>query len=255
MDCRKIILRTEHLVKYFGALKATNDVNLEVTEGEIHAIIGPNGAGKSTLMDEIVNRTPLTGGNVFFNNKNITGMKPFDIVNLGICKCFQISKLFMHLTCFENVQTAFIEKNNKVYDFLPKNKKFLRNEVSEVLSKVGMEDKIDETASYLSYGDQRRLEIAITLAMEPKLLMLDEPTAGVARAEGYDIMEMIRNLAKERHFTVVFIEHDMDIIFNYSDRISVLDHGTLIATDTPENIHNNSFVQNAYFGGGIGNAE
>lgn len=120
----------------------------------------------------------------------------------------------------------------------------------EVLESVGMARNAGETAALLSYGDQRRLEIAITLAMEPKLLMLDEPTAGVARAEGYEIMKMIRELALKRGFTVVFIEHDMEIVFNYSDRISVLDHGALIATDTPANIRNNEFVQNAYVGGG-----
>lgn len=120
----------------------------------------------------------------------------------------------------------------------------------QVLDIVGMQHNAYETAALLSYGDQRRLEIAITLAMEPKLLMLDEPTAGVARAEGYEIMKMIRKLGQERHITVVFIEHDMEIVFNYSDRISVLDHGTLIATDTPENIRQNDFVQQAYFGGG-----
>lgn len=126
----------------------------------------------------------------------------------------------------------------------------MKDEVMQVLDIVGMQHNAYETAALLSYGDQRRLEIAITLAMEPKLLMLDEPTAGVARAEGYEIMKMIRKLAQERHITVVFIEHDMEIVFNYSDRISVLDHGTLIATDTPENIRQNDFVQQAYFGGG-----
>ena len=114
-----------------------------------------------------------------------------------------------------------------------------------------MEDKIDETAALMSYGDQRRLEIAITLAMQPKLLMLDEPTAGVARAEGYEIMRMIRELSKQNGFTVVFIEHDMDIVFNYADRISVLSKGALLLTDTPEKVHENQFVQEAYFGGAV----
>ncbi len=253
MDTQKVLLRTEHLVKYFGALKATNDVSLEIYEGEIHAIIGPNGAGKSTLMDEIVNRTHPSKGKVFFEDREITNRKPFEIANLGLCKCFQISKLFPHLTCYENIQIALIKKHGTVYDFSPKNSSYLKDEVLEVLGSVGMSDKMEETAALLSYGDQRRLEIAITLAMEPKLLMLDEPTAGVARAEGYEIMKMIRNLAQERHFTVVFIEHDMDIVFNYSDRISVLNQGELIATDTPENIHSNKFVQDAYFGGGVTN--
>lgn len=247
---RDVILRTEHLVRYFGALKATDDVSLEIFDGEVHAIIGPNGAGKSTLMDEIVNRTHPNEGKVFFEGKEITNIPPYGIANMGLCKCFQISKLFGHLTCFENIQIALIKKHKKVYDFLPKRSDYLHDEVMEVLKSVGMEQNASVTAALLSYGDQRRLEIAITLAMEPKLLMLDEPTAGVARAEGYEIMKMIRRLAGERGFTVIFIEHDMEIVFNYSDRISVLDHGALLATDTPANIRKNEFVQNAYFGGG-----
>lgn len=246
----EVILRTEHLVKYFGALKATDDVSLDIENGEIHAIIGPNGAGKSTLMDEIVNRTHPNEGKVFFEGKDITGVPPYQIASMGLCKCFQISKLFGQLSCFENIQIALIKKHNRVYDFLPRRADYLRDEVMAVLDSVGMAHNAGETAALLSYGDQRRLEIAITLAMEPKLLMLDEPTAGVARAEGYEIMKMIRKLAEQRGFTVVFIEHDMEIVFNYSDRISVLDHGALIATDTPENIRKNAFVQNAYFGGG-----
>jgi branched-chain amino acid transport system ATP-binding protein len=246
-----VILKTEHLVRCFGALRATDDVSLEIYQGETHAIIGPNGAGKSTLMDLIVNRTSPNEGKVYFEGEEITKMRPYDIANLGLCKCFQISKLFSHLSCFENIQIAMIKKNRKVYDFLPKRADYLKDEVMAVLDSVGMGANANETAALLSYGDQRRLEIAITLAMEPKLLMLDEPTAGVARAEGYEIMKMIRELAKKRGFTVVFIEHDMEIVFNYSDRISVLDHGALIATDTPANIKNNEFVQNAYVGGGV----
>lgn len=245
-----VILRTEHLVRYFGALKATDDVSLDIYRGEIHAVIGPNGAGKSTLMDLVVNRTSPNEGRVFFEGKEITKVPPYKIADQGLCKCFQISKLFGHLTCFENIQIAQIKKHKKVYDFMPKRADYLHDEVMEVLESVGMARNAGETAALLSYGDQRRLEIAITLAMEPKLLMLDEPTAGVARAEGYEIMKMIRELALKRGFTVVFIEHDMEIVFNYSDRISVLDHGALIATDTPANIRNNEFVQNAYVGGG-----
>lgn len=247
---QEVILKTEHLVRYFGALKATDDVSLEIQKGEVHAIIGPNGAGKSTLMDEIVNRTHPNEGKVYFEGREITDMPPYKIADLGLCKCFQISKLFGRLTCFENIQIALLKKNGKVYDFFPKRKDYLRDEVMEVLDSVGMGHNAEETASLLSYGDQRRLEIAITLAMEPKLLMLDEPTAGVARAEGYEIMKMIRKLSAQKGFTVVFIEHDMEIVFNYSDRISVLNHGALIATDSPENIRKNEFVQNAYFGGG-----
>jgi branched-chain amino acid transport system ATP-binding protein len=248
---KEIILKTQHLNRYFGALKATNDVSLEIPDGEVHAVIGPNGAGKSTLMDLIINRTKPSSGKVFFKGREITGIPPYEIANLGICKCFQISKLFRQLTCFENIQIALIKKNKKTYDFIPKKADYLRKEALEVLRSVGMESKADHVAALLSYGDQRRLEIAITLAMEPQLLMLDEPTAGVARAEGYEIMKMIRRLAAERNITVIFIEHDMEIVFNYSDKISVMNQGELIATDTPQNIRNNQFVQEAYFGGAL----
>lgn len=245
----KILLETRDLCRNFGALKATDQVNLQIYEGEMHAIIGPNGAGKSTLMDLIINRTRPSGGQVFFQGREITYMQPYDIANLGISKCFQISKLFPALTCFENIRIALIKQKGKTYDFLPKKKSYLREECREILKLVGMEEKMDETAALLSYGDQRRLEIAVTLAMEPILLMLDEPTAGVARAEGYEIMKMIRRLAGQRQITVAFIEHDMDIVFHYSDRISVLSQGALIVTDEPQRVRENQFVKEAYFGG------
>ena len=251
MSERKIALRVEHMVKSFGSLVAVNDVSLEVPDCQIRAIIGPNGAGKSTLLDLITNRTKPTSGRVFFQGEKITGLAPEKIVRKGMCKCFQISKLFTNLTVFENVQIARINKVGKCYHLLPVPRNYLKEEVEECLSFVGMADKINETAGYLSYGDQRRLEIAITLAMEPTLLMLDEPTAGVARAEGYEIMKMVRNLAASRHMTMLFIEHDMDIVFNYSDQITVLKNGTLVATGTPEEIKKNSFVQEAYLGGTV----
>lgn len=249
MDERKVILRTEGLTKKFGALVAVNEVNLEVYDGEIHAIIGPNGAGKTTFMDNVINRTPATKGRVFFEDQEITKLPPYKIVDLGISKCFQISKLFSNQTCFENVRIALIVKHNKVYDVVPKNPDYLREESLAVLRQVGIDHLADEVAAYLSYGDQRRLEIAIALALRPKLLLLDEPTAGVARSDGYAIMDMITKLVREEHITVIFIEHDMDIIFNYADRISVMNHGSLIATDSPANIRQNKFVQEAYIGG------
>jgi branched-chain amino acid transport system ATP-binding protein len=244
-----VILKTESLTRYFGAIKACDEVSLDITDRETHAVIGPNGAGKSTLMDLICNRTTSNSGRVLFQEKDITHVPPYKIANMGLCKCFQISKLFAQLSCFENIRIALIKKHNKIYDFLPKKDGYLRDEALHVLESVHMADKADEIASFLSYGDQRRLEIAITLALEPQLLILDEPTAGVARAEGYDIMQMIRNLAAERHMTVLFIEHDMDIVFNYADRISVMNNGAMLATDTPNEIRNNTFVQEAYLGG------
>jgi ABC-type branched-chain amino acid transport systems, ATPase component len=251
MSEEHIALKVEHLVRKFGSLVATNDVSLEVPDGQIRAIIGPNGAGKSTLLDLITNRTTPTSGKVFFHGEEITKLPPEKIVRKGMCKCFQVSKLFTNLTVFENVQIARINKMGKCYHLLPVSHGYLRDQVEKYLSFVGMNDKRNDVAGYLSYGDQRRLEIAITLAMEPTLLMLDEPTAGVARAEGYEIMKLVKKLAQEQQMTMIFIEHDMDIVFNYADQISVMSNGQLLATGTPSEIKENQFVQEAYLGGAV----
>ena len=243
------ILKVEHLNRYFGALHATKDVSFTVPEGQVRAIIGPNGAGKSTLMDLITNRTTPTSGKVVFRGEDITGMAPNKIVHKGMTKCFQISKLFSNLTVYENVQIARIEMNRKTFNVLPVRGAYLKNEVFTYLGLVGLQDKMNDVAAYLSYGDQRRLDIA--LAMDPKLLILDEPAAGVAREEAYTLMQLIRDLAVKRNMTIIFIEHDMDIVFNYADEISVLREGELIASGTPEEIKQNEYVQQAYLGGDV----
>ena len=245
------ILRVENLNRFFGALHATKDVSFVVPEGQVRAIIGPNGAGKSTLMDLITNRTRPSSGKVIFRGEDITGLAPEKIVHKGMTKCFQISKLFNNLTVYENVQIPRIEMNRKTFNVLPKKDTYLKEEVVRYLSLVGLEDKLSETAAYLSYGDQRRLDIAIALAMDPKLLILDEPAAGVAREEAYKLMQLIRDLGKKQNMTIIFIEHDMDIVFNYADEISVLRDGEMIATGTPEEIKQNAYVQEAYLGGDL----
>lgn len=244
-----VILKTEGLNRYFGQLHAVRDVTFEVQEGEVRAVIGPNGAGKSTLMDLICNRTPLSSGKVFFKGQEITGVAPHKIVHKGMCKCFQISQIFSNLTVFENVQIARINMNKKAFGFIPVSHSFLKSEVEHYLELVGIADKINEIAGYMSYGDQRRLDIAIALAMEPQLLILDEPAAGVAREEAHKLMQLILKLGKEQHTTLLFIEHDMDIVFNYADIISVMRNGAMIATGLPDEIRRNDFVREAYLGG------
>lgn len=246
---QSIAIKTEGLSKNFGAVQAVKGVSFSVPIGQMHAIIGPNGAGKTTCMDLIVNKTTPSSGKVFLFGEEITAMKPYKIAQKGLNKCFQISQLFPQLTCCENVQIALIQKLGQTFNILPQKRGYLREECEYELSRVGMAHLIDETAAYLSYGDQRRLEIAITLALEPKVLLLDEPTAGVARAEGYAIMDMVRKLNQDEGYTILFIEHDMNIVFNYSDEISVMNHGELVASDTPQNIRNNDFVKQAYLGG------
>lgn len=244
------ILRVEKLNRFFGALHATKDVSFEVPEGQVRAVIGPNGAGKSTLMDLICNRTTPSSGKVVFRGEDITGVPPHEIVRKGMCKCFQITQIFQNLTVYENVQIARINMNKKTYRFRNVKDAYLKDEVAHFLSLVGMQDKMNELAGYMSYGDQRRLDIAIALAMEPTLLILDEPAAGVAREEAHNLMNLIRKLGDKQHMTMLFIEHDMDIVFNYADVISVMRRGEMIATDSPNEIRNNKFVQEAYLGGG-----
>jgi len=244
------ILKVENLNRDFGALQAVKDVTLSVPEGQMRAVIGPNGAGKTTLMDLICNRTPPTSGKIIFQGQDITGLAPHKIVQKGMCKCFQITKIFYNLTVYENVQIACISMRKKVFVFRAAKDSLLKDEVIRILSMVGIQDKMNEVAGFLSYGDQRRLDIAIALAMEPKLLILDEPAAGVSREEAYKLMELIRNLGLRQRMTMVFIEHDMDIVFNYAEAISVMVNGSLVATGTPDEIRKNPFVQEAYLGKG-----
>lgn len=245
------LLRTEKLTKDFGALRAVNEVDFHVDKGEVRSLIGSNGAGKSTFLDLVINKTTPTSGKVIFNNEDITRMAPHLIVRKGLGRCFQISKFFPQLTVFENVQIPCIHKDRKTYSMLKNAEGQCKEQVEKLLEAVGIQDSRNKLAGNISYGDQRRLEIAITLAAQPIMLLLDEPTSGVARKEGYMLMELVVELAKNRDLTVVFIEHDMDIVFNYSDSISVLHYGQLIATGKPQEIRENEEVQAAYLGGSV----
>lgn len=247
-DEKPAILKTVDLAKYFGSLRAVGCMNLEIDEGEVRAIIGPNGAGKSTFLDLVTTRSRPSKGKVFFRGREITNLPSFEIASMGIGRCFQVSKLFPELTTFENVRIARIRKHGKVYSMFSSMTREMAKEVGDIIGSVGLETMIDEVAGYLSYGDQRRLEIAITLATEPSVLLLDEPTAGVSRAEGHQLMALVKNLAVAKSLTVVFIEHDMDIVFKYADRISVMHLGEGIATGTPDEIRSNELVQRIYLG-------
>ena len=243
------ILRTEGLTRYFGSLCAVDHVDFSVEKGEIRSVIGSNGAGKSTFQDLIINKTRASEGKVFFNGQDITGMPPYRIAQIGLGRCFQISKFFPELSVFENIQIPCINRGGQTYNLFRPSAGIYRDRVFELLESVHIADKANLKAGYLSYGDQRRLEFAITLSLEPIALLLDEPTTGVARKEGYELMDLAVTLAKKNGVTVVFIEHDMDIVFNYSESISVMDHGRMIATGTPQEIRENPEVQESYLGG------
>jgi branched-chain amino acid transport system ATP-binding protein len=244
----QIILRTVDITKDFGSLRAVDRVNLEMEEGEIRAIIGPNGAGKSTLLDIMTNRSHPTFGRSYFRDTDITNLPPYAIAALGVGRCFQVSKLFPGLSVFENVQIACISKAGKVYDVFSGGNRIFETEVNSILEAIGLKALADEEAGFLSYGDQRRLEIGITLAIRPSLLLLDEPTAGVSRAEGHDLMRLNKSLAVDQKLTIVFIEHDMDMVFRYADRISVMHLGQLVTTGTPGEIRSNPMVRAIYLG-------
>jgi branched-chain amino acid transport system ATP-binding protein len=243
-----MILRTVDLVKDFGSLRAVDAVSLDIEEGEMRAIIGPNGAGKSTLLDLITNRSHPTSGRTYFRDRDITGLPSFRIASEGIGRCFQVSKLFAGLTVYENVEIASISKWGKVYDVHSFRNETIHGVATKTLDSVGLGKMAGEMAGYLSYGDQRRLEIGITLALAPTLLLLDEPTAGVSRAEGHELMRLVKSLQAGRSLTIIFIEHDMDMVFGYADNISVMHLGRLVTTGTPGEIRNDRLVQNIYLG-------
>lgn len=249
MNTGEIILKTENLTRYFGSLCACDNMSIEVPKGQIRAVIGPNGAGKSTLMNLIINKTAATSGKVFFKGKEITHIPTDKISNLGMSKCFQITQIFSSLTVFENVRMSLIVNKGQIFNLLPVKNTWLKDEVYEVLESVGLLDKADESARNLSYGDQRRLEIAITLAKRPELMILDEPAAGVARAEGHELMKLVCRLKEEYHMTMLFIEHDMDIVWNYADAITVMNLGAEVASGAPDDVRKSEFVQKAYLGG------
>jgi branched-chain amino acid transport system ATP-binding protein len=241
-----VILKTVRLNKDFGSLRAVDNVSIGIKDGQLRAIIGPNGAGKSTFLDLICNRTRCTSGRIYFKDKDITHLAPYKIVKLGIGKCFQISKLFPDLTVFENIQISCISKGGKVYNMYSPGSNIMYQETMQIIESIGLINMTDSQAGYLSYGDQRRLEIGITLALQPSLLLLDEPTAGISRAEGYEVMKLIKRLAAEQHLSIIFIEHDMDIVFNYAEEITVMHRGGVIATGTPSEIRSNQLVQDIY---------
>ncbi len=243
-----MVLRTVDLTKHFGSLRAVDNVSLEIEEGEVRAIIGPNGAGKSTLLDIFTNRSRPTSGHSYFRESEITHLPPFTIAALGVGRCFQVSKLFPGLSVFENVQIACISKWGKAYNVYSDGNHAFESEVNRLLDSIGLKRMAGEAAGHLSYGDQRRLEIGITLAMKPALLLLDEPTAGVSRAEGHDLMRLVKSLATDQSLTIVFIEHDMDMVFKYADKISVMHLGRLMTTGTPDEIRSDTVVRAIYLG-------
>lgn len=244
------LLEVRNVIKSFGGLRALQDVSLSVTKGEIRAVIGPNGAGKSTFFNVMTGLLTPDSGDVVFEGEPITGMPPYRIIRKGIGRSFQITNIFPRMSVFENVQVALFSHHGKGSNPLYLARKFTRvgEEVLALLDQVGLAEKYDSSASVLSHGDQKRLEIAISLASRPKLLMLDEPTAGMSRFESRETVSLLQKISREQGLTLIFTEHDMDIVFAISEKITVLQQGAVIADGTPAEIKANPEVRKAYLG-------
>jgi branched-chain amino acid transport system ATP-binding protein len=242
------ILETKGLYHDFSGLKVLSDVNLQVKEGERHAIIGPNGAGKTTLFNVITGTYVPSHGAVFFKGKEVTGFKPHQMVRLGMGRSFQITSTFSRLTAFQNIRMGVLSKRGvrfNVFQYVDKIKD-ITVETGEVLKRINLYDVRDIPAGTLSYGQQRSLEIGMALVTEPDLVMLDEPTAGMSKDETHYAVELIRRLTEGK--TVVIIEHDMDVVFSLANRITVLQLGSILASGPPNEIRENQAVKDAYLG-------
>jgi branched-chain amino acid transport system ATP-binding protein len=244
----KTLLSIEHLSKRFGGLRAVEDVSLEVKEGDRHAIIGPNGAGKSTLFNLVTGQIKPTSGKVVFDGRDITGKPPHAIARTGIGRAFQITTIFPKLTVRQNLQYAMLAHGGyTIRPFGIANRMFSA-EAQELAEAVGLGAWAGLPAGQLSHGDQRAIEIAISLALGSKLVLLDEPTAGMSAYETDKAMELVRRLAIERHLTLLFCEHDMSVVFSTARTVTVMHQGRVLTAGTPEQIRHNADVQKVYLG-------
>lgn len=246
------LLEVSGVSKRFGGLAALQDVNLNIREGSIHAIIGPNGAGKSTLLNVLTGRIPPDTGTVVFNGESLLGLAPYKINQKGVARVFQTPEIFPEMTLMENIAISALSARDGSFKFNflehPRKLSAIRDEAREVLAEVGLDGHEDQEARHLSRGDKRRLELAVCLALKPKLLLLDEPTAGMSQHDTQGTIDLLKKISA-RGMTKIIIEHDMGVVFSLSQRISVLHQGRVIADGTPDEIRANDAVQEAYLGG------
>ncbi|MDR3601675.1 MAG: ABC transporter ATP-binding protein [Desulfosporosinus sp.] len=242
------MLQVERLKKAFDGFQAITDANLLVPNGEVVAVIGPNGAGKSTLFNLITGHLKADSGHIGFKSEEITNLAPHKICHKGLSRSFQLINIFSTLTVLENVQIAVIAKHNFDRKLFRPAKKLLVEETLAVLESFGLIEFKDQSCSSLSYGDQKVLEIAIALGSKPKLLLLDEPTAGMSPDETRRIVNLIKKLSQEEGLSILLTEHDMDLVFDVAQKIMVLHQGCTIAQGLPEDIRNDKSVQSAYLG-------
>ena len=246
------ILEVKNVNKRFGGLQALGDVNLTVKENTVHAIIGPNGAGKSTLLNCLVGKLVPDTGSVMFDGQSVLGRAPYEINQMGISRVFQTPEIFGDLTVMENMMIPCFAKRDGSFEMNAVTSMASQTDIIEraeqMLEDMNMADKRHMHSASLSRGDKRRLEIGMCLSQEPRLLLLDEPTAGMARADTNNTIDLLKQIKEDRDITIAIIEHDMHVVFSLAERITVLAQGTPLVEDTPENIKGHPKVREAYLG-------
>jgi branched-chain amino acid transport system ATP-binding protein len=242
------MLKVSQVRKVFDGFAAVDGVSLSVARREIAAVIGPNGAGKSTLFNLITGHLQPDQGRVVLKDRDITGAAPHRICLMGMGRSFQRTNIFPKLTVFENVQAAFISHRRRGANFWSRSVDLYRDETAALLASLGLDNKAEVIGSALSHGNQKQVELGIALACDPEVLLLDEPTAGMSASETQDTIRLLARIAAERELTLLFTEHDMEVVFSIAQKIAVMHQGRLIAEGTPEAVQGNAEVRRVYLG-------
>ncbi len=244
------ILNVQNLYKAFGGVKAVVDVSFCLEDGQLLAMIGPNGAGKSTCFNLINGQLRPDRGVIVIMGKSVNGSRPRDVWNLGVGRTFQVTSTFASMSVLENVQMALLSYHRRTKSLLRRVSRLYVDESMALLKLLGIDDQRDRACGVLAYGDLKRVELAVALANKPRLLLMDEPTAGMGPAERQSLMELTKDIVRTRNIGVLFTEHDMDVVFNHADRIIVLNRGELVAEGTPDEVQANEKVKEIYLGHG-----
>lgn len=242
------ILELQGIYKDFDGLEVLFGINMGIRQGERHAVIGPNGAGKSTIFNIITGKYQPSKGNIIFKGQDVTGTSPYKLNRHGLARSFQITNIFRTMTVFQNVRSAVLSKNKIRYNLFSRldRMKDIHDQTEKVLKQIGLLDSRDMVAGLLSYGQQRALEIGLTIATEPELILLDEPTAGMSTEETREAVKLIERVTQGK--TLVIVEHDMEVVFSLADRITVICYGEVLASGPPDEIRQNQKVKDAYLG-------
>ena len=248
------MLEVSGLSKSFSGFLAVADVSFRVDTRQIHAVIGPNGAGKSTLFNLITGHLQPDRGTVVLDGRDITGIAPHATCRMGLGRSFQRTNIFPRLTVFENLQAAFLVHHGRGGNFWARSGAFYRDEVEALLASIGLAEQAQTLGATLSYGNQKQLELGLALASDPQVLLLDEPTAGMSAGETHETIRLLERIAGERGLTLLFTEHDMEVVFGIAQKIAVLHQGRLIADGAPEEVRRDPEVRRVYLGHGTGHA-